>query len=1015
MARHSFGGDIAGYTIGAGTGGAATLVGGATVTFFSAQTGGSQYTDLALDASGTTPISSVTSLDGSSGTALGQIPRFWGPDNITEMWASAGGGPRTLIAATDTGAIAAANTVSVNSVTAQLTAHAAAVNPHAAKLVDLADVAITGTPTDGYVVTWETSSGKWKPKASAGGGAVSSVAGRTGAVTLVASDVGGVPVPMSQIIPAYIYPSFAGSDWDIFTANPDGFVIANPNTGPGASYNSDYGTAINKARAAGMKVLGYVSLEDVGGPGTRSQVLVTADVDTWHALYSIDGIFYDVAPTGANGDKIAYFKAVCNYAHAAKPGQTVVVNPGTHPLTDDYVEPADIVCTWEGGYTAQSYATATVPSYAASWYGKYPATKYLHLVYGISSEATMRSALAHAKSMGVRWFFAQDNALWQDLPTYYDAQVTALQSTSADVDVLDRRTHTGPMRAADVTGLGGAALLAVGTTAGTVAAGNDTRIAEAARAAKMDKSTSHRGVNLAGAEFGLLGQPYNTNWRWPLPQEYQYIGSRGFDLVRLPFMWERLQPVKSGPFDATQQQHLVAAIASAKAAGVKVALDLHNYSKYGGQYFGATPGPTLADFTDVWLRLSALFRDDETVVGYGLMNEPGSMPTVGSETGRDRWQTWSQSVLTAIRDAGDSTCILVAGYSASSLGGWLNSTAGHPNPWITDPLDNFAYESHHYWDSNGGAHTTTYAQELAATSGFGSGDTVQKAKLAELKGWINWLRTHNVRGYVGEYGWPRIVGVTTSVDSAQWNAMGEQWLRLLDAAGPLVWGATFWASGSFWSSTYALRLYGNDVSGNLATPLEQAATVEAHPPFRGEVEIQPKKAFTPIDYGQRWRGQNYDQLLVTTQALLTGNQVFAAMVDILDASRIDQIVVHVQTVAVTPTAGQCFAALYDAQTGAQVAITGDIGSLLTSTGNRQLDLTAPTRVYRPGERLYVALLWNGTTAPTLGKTGTISGVLSATPRRWGYVSGAATSMPATISPGSLTATTSAFWMAVAGH
>lgn len=1010
MARQSFGGDIAGYTIAAGSGGVATLVGGATLTFWSAQSGGSQHTDLRTGPSGSVVASVVVSSDGTDGNAVGQIPLFLGPDEVYLMWASANGGPRVLLVANSLASLVPAISASVTT----LQGHAAAVNPHGIRLADLSGVntASIESAAAGYVPTMN-SSGTWI--AAPGGGGVSSVAGKTGAVSLVAGDVGGVPVGMSQIIPAYIYPSFAGSDWDTFTANPDGFVIANPNTGPGTSSNSDYVTAIDKARAAGMKVLGYVSLEDVGGPGTRAQGLVTADVTTWHLFYNIDGIFFDVAPTGGNGDKTAYFKAVCDFAHAAKPGQTVVVNPGTHPLTDAYVEPADIVCTWEGSYTANSYATATVPSYAAGWYGKYPPTKYLHLVYGVTTEATMRLALAHAQSMGVRWFFAQDNALWQDLPSYYNEQVTALRSTSADVDVLDRRTQLGTVRAADVTGLGAAGLLALGKSSGTVAAGNDSRITEAARAAKLDKSTSHRGVNLAGAEFGIVGQTYGVNWRWPGAQEFNFIASRGFDLVRLPFMWERQQPVLGSPMDATQQAKLVETVGYARAAGLKVVLDLHNYTAYNGQLFGATPGPTLAQFIDIWLRLSTLFRDDETVVGYGLMNEPRNMPLVGAETGRDRWQTWSQACLDAIRATGDATCILVGGYSSSSLGGWLNTTAGHPNPWIIDPLDNYAYEAHHYWDSNGGAYSTTYAQELTATAAFGSGDTVQKKFLGELKGWLNWLRTHNVRGYVGEVGWPRVVGVTTTSDSNQWNAMGEQWYRLLDAAGPLVWGCTFWAAGSFWSSTYSLRPYGNDGSGNLATLLENAATLEAHKPFRGEIEIQPKKAFTPIDYGQRWRGQTYDQLLVTTQALLTGNQVYATMVDILDASRIDQVVVHVQAVAVSPTAGQCFVALYDQQTGAQVAISADIGSLLTSTGNRAMDLTAPTRIYEPGERLYVALLWNGTTAPTLGKTGTISAVLSATPRRWGYVTGAATAMPATISPGSLTATTAAFWVAVAGH
>lgn len=183
MARHSFGGDIAAYTISAGTANAATLVGGATITFFDSVTGGSQYTDLAADSTGVTGINFVTSQDGSGGTSIGQIPQFWGPDGIVAMWASANGGPRTLMEATDTAAIAAANATAVGATQAQLTSHIAAPNPHSTRVQDLSDASITTTPTDGYVFTYEAATGKWKAKAATGGGG-----GTTGAALLASAN-----------------------------------------------------------------------------------------------------------------------------------------------------------------------------------------------------------------------------------------------------------------------------------------------------------------------------------------------------------------------------------------------------------------------------------------------------------------------------------------------------------------------------------------------------------------------------------------------------------------------------------------------------------------------------------------------------------------------------------------------------------------------------------------------------------------------------------------------------------
>jgi hypothetical protein len=166
MARHTFGGDLAAWAFTAGGGNVATLVGGATVTFWSAAAGGTQYTDLLLG-DGTTAANYVASQDGTGGTVVGAIPTFYGPDGVVAMWASANGGPRALMVATDTAASAAANATAVAGVQASLTTHIGAANPHATKVRDLAD-ANAATPTDGQVFAYDAASGKWLPKTIAG-------------------------------------------------------------------------------------------------------------------------------------------------------------------------------------------------------------------------------------------------------------------------------------------------------------------------------------------------------------------------------------------------------------------------------------------------------------------------------------------------------------------------------------------------------------------------------------------------------------------------------------------------------------------------------------------------------------------------------------------------------------------------------------------------------------------------------------------------------------------------------
>lgn len=104
MARHIFGGGVADWTFGPDVSNLAELLGAINITFWNAETGGTQHTDL-LDMTNAA-ISSVTSSDGTDGRALGQIPQFKGPDNVTEMWASADSGPRALMHAGSTAYVA---------------------------------------------------------------------------------------------------------------------------------------------------------------------------------------------------------------------------------------------------------------------------------------------------------------------------------------------------------------------------------------------------------------------------------------------------------------------------------------------------------------------------------------------------------------------------------------------------------------------------------------------------------------------------------------------------------------------------------------------------------------------------------------------------------------------------------------------------------------------------------------------------------------------------------------------
>ena len=59
------------------------------------------------------------------------------------------------------------------------------------------------------------------------------------------------------------------------------------------------------------------------------------------------------------------------------------------------------------------------------------------------------------------------------------------------------------------------------------------------------------GVNLAGAEFGSnVPGTFGTDYTYPTHAEIDYYASKGMSVIRLPFLWERVQHTKNGALDA---------------------------------------------------------------------------------------------------------------------------------------------------------------------------------------------------------------------------------------------------------------------------------------------------------------------------------------------------------------------------------------------------------------------------------------------------------------------------------
>jgi len=280
----------------------------------------------------------------------------------------------------------------------------------------------------------------------------------------------------------------------------------------------------------------------------------------------------------------------------------------------------------------------------------------------------------------------------------------------------------------------------------------------------------YRGVNLSGAEYGEADGIYGTNFIYPSESTVRYFADKGMKIIRLPFLWERLQPVRNGGLERNELERLESAVELIKTHGMKVILDPHNFGYYRGQRM-MTPGLGAPEFANFWVRLSLEFANDEDVL-FGLMNEPFDI------TAED-WLIAANQAISGIRATGAKNMILVPGTHWSGASTWLQDLPNGNNSKVmsavVDPADNFIYEIHQYLDEDGsGTHETCPNARLA---------------LEGLEGVTGWLKEQNARGLLGEFGGSKeqacLDGLRAMVEFMDENR--EQWL-----------GWTYWAAGEWW-------------------------------------------------------------------------------------------------------------------------------------------------------------------------------------------------------------------------
>lgn len=263
----------------------------------------------------------------------------------------------------------------------------------------------------------------------------------------------------------------------------------------------------------------------------------------------------------------------------------------------------------------------------------------------------------------------------------------------------------------------------------------------------------YRGVNLTGGDvaYGVSNTTTpvsGTDYLFVSHQDIDYLSSKGITFARLVFSWEIMQPTLNGPLASTGNTgaYLTAYVDRVNyltSKGIYVLVEPHgasdtNFVRYKGNLVGSTQVPNSA-FADFWSRMAVLFKANPKVM-YGLSNEPHDMSTM-------QWYAGAQAAITAIRAAGATQQIFVAGNGWSQPSSWNDNwydtaatKVSNATGWSTlsDPANNLVVSVHTYFDANSGGG----ADDIA-------GPNIIATRLQPV---VDWARAKGFKVHLSEFG-----------------------------------------------------------------------------------------------------------------------------------------------------------------------------------------------------------------------------------------------------------------------
>jgi endoglucanase len=287
------------------------------------------------------------------------------------------------------------------------------------------------------------------------------------------------------------------------------------------------------------------------------------------------------------------------------------------------------------------------------------------------------------------------------------------------------------------------------------------------------------GVNLAGLEFNSSRLPGERDRDFVAPSaaDLDYFHGRGARAVRVPFLWERVQPRLGDDFDAGYWSLIESLVAAAGARSMQIILDAHQYGRrqVGGraEIIGESAQVTRTHFASFWRSVAERLREQPHVI-FGLTNEP-------HDQNRRFLVTTQNEAISEIRATGARQLVLASGDAWSGAHSWISTGNGEAMLDIVDPASNFAFDVHQYLDDRS-----------SGTQGQCVTDAGNR-----LTPFTQWAREHGRRGFLGEFG----AGASDAC-AAELSALLSHIADNRD-----VWlGWTYWAGGPWWPEDYPLSI-----------------------------------------------------------------------------------------------------------------------------------------------------------------------------------------------------------------